>query len=205
MAAALALVLFGVVTWINDEDAGGGTETGETADGVASHGDGLGSADEAGDAGVAVRENDPVPLGGDAGVGRRLAAGPSPVAVDPDARQLRARAEAQQSAGWRLGATRRRIEVLSNRLDEMNARVAEFESTGRAELAERQRGVIERFDTRLEELREMEGQLATRAAEDGSADDEQTGYDEAEPNRRSAAAGRPGEGGAGAAAVSVRP
>lgn len=82
-----------------------------------------------------------------------------------------------QSSGWRLGQTRRQIEVASTRTEWLRAALADLERRGNAAAVEAQREVVQRFERRLEELRADAATLEARAREDGSLDDAQTGYD----------------------------
>ncbi len=85
--------------------------------------------------------------------------------------------EATETTGWRLGATRRRIEQADHRLGLLRGQLATLEARGDGDTAARQRRVVDRFEERLEELRADEDALRAEAAADGTLADEDTGYD----------------------------
>ncbi|MGE3632507.1 MAG: hypothetical protein AB7P00_21590 [Sandaracinaceae bacterium] len=97
--------------------------------------------------------------------------------------------EQAQSAGWRLGATRRRIALLEGRIQRVQDSLDELERTGRTDLMDRQSSVLDRYAMALEQLREDEPRLAEQARNDGTLDDAAQGFDEAEAEGRAASGG----------------
>ncbi len=85
--------------------------------------------------------------------------------------------DAERSAGWRLGQARARIATVEPRIARMRELIAGFEERGETEAAQRQRVIMQRFETRLAELRTEETELATQAQSDGTLGEEQQGFD----------------------------
>ena len=100
-----------------------------------------------------------------------------------------------ESAGWRLGRARRRIELLEDRAARTEAIRARLESEGRTDVAARQQRVIDRTRARLEETRASLSELETEARREGSLADAERGYEEGEGggSADSPARGAPGE------------
>jgi hypothetical protein len=87
---------------------------------------------------------------------------------------------AGRSAGWRLGQTRARIELIETRITRLQEAVANIEALGDEApegMAEAQRRVLERFERRLASLQEHATELSAEAAADGSAAEEAEGYE----------------------------
>src|SRR5690606_14475948 len=99
-----------------------------------------------------------------------VAPGAAPMA--PSARRgnepQRAQLDENRSAGWRLGQTRARIELVEQRVALLRERVRELEQRGDTENAERQRRILARFENRLAELRTEERDFEAEARRDGT-------------------------------------
>ena len=88
--------------------------------------------------------------------------------------------DADQSSGWRLGQARRRLAILESRVTMYQAAVDRLVAEGRDDVAQRQRGVLERVQRRVVEFREQEAELLEAAQADGTMGDVDQGYEEGE-------------------------
>jgi hypothetical protein len=88
--------------------------------------------------------------------------------------------DSEHSTGWQLGQTRRRIAILSSRLERIRAQADSLEQQGRPDVAARQRAVLERFEVSLREMREQEQELLPLAERDGTMGEAERGYEEGE-------------------------
>jgi hypothetical protein len=152
---------------VEGESAGaaGGARSGRGADAVGDGGVGSGSTG----AGPAARPVLPTPSG--------------PVEADRTAPPIevpRSAEASERSAGWRLGQTRALIEVAQSRVTRLREVLAQLEQRGDAAAVERQRAVVERFDTRLSELRADLTDLETEARRDGTLGEAEAGYRESQ-------------------------
>ncbi len=186
LAVLVAAGVIAAVMWSGDGDAdeapiaavdtegsSGGSSLGSSggASGGASAGGPLrtasGRADTLGDGGVR-RARVPNPNAGDR----------PPPTVNTHG-ELRERAEdAEQSAGWRLGQVRARIELVETRVMHLREAVATVERGGDEAAIERQRTVLRRFEARLNELRAEEPALEAQARQDGTLGDVARGMQE---------------------------
>jgi hypothetical protein len=154
-------------------DAQSGRVVSGTAGGSASEGEGSGGS-------VASREGPRVV--GDGGVATRPVL-PTPVGPIQANRTVPARADvprsadaAQQSSGWRLGQTRRQLEVIQPRIAMLRRALADLEQRGDAAAIEQQRAVVQRFENRLTELREDQMRFEEEARRDGTLAEADRGY-----------------------------
>lgn len=134
-----------------------------------------------GDGGVAPGRRE-ARFGGDAGVARasraivreRSASVRRDVTGRPELVHEEILEEEGQTAGWRLGRTRRRLALVTARAEELNRRAAYMEAEGHP-MAARQRQVADRFANRLDELRAEETTLLEEAEREGSLGDVEAG------------------------------
>lgn len=96
--------------------------------------------------------------------------------------------EQQNSAGFRLGQARRRIEELEGSIARFEANAVRLESEGRADVAARQREITQGLRERVETLRTSLPELEAEAQQEGSMGEVQRGFDEGEPGARPAGA-----------------
>lgn len=190
-AALLAALALGLGVWMsqgNQPVSGGSSPRGEGG-AVGSGGVGA-SSREAGEPGV---RSGPRRVEADGGIARALPPPPRGVAVPPGLPGGRTREappsvlpgpepqggtpDADRSAGWRLGQARARIAIVEPRIARMRELIAGFEERGETEAAQRQRVIMQRFETRLGELRTEETALAAQAQSDGTLGEEQQGFD----------------------------
>ncbi len=123
----------------------------------------------------------PPPLvqdGGVAAVPPGLPGGRTREPAPPRVEAQGAQADAEQTTGWRLGQTRARIGIVEARVARMREAIASFEERGETENAERQRRILTRFETRLEELRTEQSELEPQARADGTIGDADRGFEE---------------------------
>jgi len=90
-------------------------------------------------------------------------------------------ADADHSAGWRLGQARARIEILEGLVARYQAAYDGFVADGNTDLATRQRATLDRVTTRLAGMRELETELLLEAQGDGTMDEVGAGLEEGEP------------------------
>jgi len=197
--AAALLVAAGIIFWMSD--AGPGGARGGSGDipvvrRGASHGGGPGGGGGASGRGGEGREaNGRIRrFRGDGGVAAvaepRVAVrteprpGPSARQQTPDRGEQRADQGQEETAGWRLGQARRRIQILQQREQTYQAAVDRFVAEGREDVAARQRAVLQRVQGRLAQMRETEQELQAEAESDGTLGDVDRGMEEGEPPLR---------------------
>lgn len=201
---AVALIGVGLYVWWSEAPARSQAHAASGDDGSASsqasHAAGGGGSGGGGSAAAANDAGRPQGLVrrllGDGGVGRvavRSSADPSgPVqsAVPPDRGVPRNAGDEDHSAGWRLGQTRARIEILEGLVERYQTAYDGFVAEGNTDTATRQRVTLDRVTGRLARTRELETELRQEARGDGTLGEAQTGYEEGEPTRiRQRAAG----------------
>ncbi len=84
--------------------------------------------------------------------------------------------ESEHSAGWRLGQNRHHLEIVQPRIAHMQELIRGFEERGETAAAEQQRTILQRFQTRLDELRAEQTVLTTQAQQDGTLGEADDGY-----------------------------
>ncbi len=201
IVALVAVVLVGLALYLSLDDGGAGDarETPRMTAPAASAGGGGAHVAE-GSPGGPVSAGAPRRSGADGGVavahvGVRTDF-PEPGARTPTgvpvSRGLpRSDPDADRSAGWRLGQTRRRVALLESRVTLYQDAVDRFVAEGRDDLAGRQRAVLERIQRRVVEFREEEAELLEAAQAEGTMGEVDQGYEEGEPDnpQRAAPAG----------------
>lgn len=200
-AVVLVLLALGLGIWINREESTGRASSDDDESEAASGSrGGVASASPIGDRDdgePGSRSERPRSYEEDGGVPQRVVALPSglpggqarmPAPRVPE--NQRAVADSEETTGWRLGQARQRISVLEPRIERMQALVAGFEERGETAAAERQRTIMQRFETRLGELRTEVTDLEAQATADGTLRDAERGFQEsAQTGVRSAVPG----------------
>ncbi|HHH30481.1 MAG TPA: hypothetical protein ENK57_19365 [Polyangiaceae bacterium] len=125
-----------------------------------------------GDAGAAVSQVRALP--------ESTGSAPPPDGIRPIRGLPREDPDADRSSGWRLGQARRRIALLEARAGTYQEAVDRFVEAGNAQLAERQRAVLERVQGRIAEFRSQESELLEAAEADGTMDEVAQGYEQGE-------------------------
>ncbi len=102
---------------------------------------------------------------------------------------------ADRSAGWRLGRTRRQLEIIQPRIAQLHAVLADLEQRGDAAAIAHQQTVIQRFETRLAELRADQAELEAQARRDGTLGEADRGYQDSDTGEANRAPARMTPGG----------
>lgn len=194
-AVALVLLVFGLVLYLRSGEGEGseamarlGGESGRLAS--SRGGDGTGGVVSGESPSGPHAPQRTVQAVGDGGVPLRpvLARPSGPVQANRTVPPIDAPRSAQnqgRSAGWRLGETRRLIEIADSRITRLRAVLADLERQGDPDAIERQRAVLQRFETRMSDLREEEAAFEAQARQEGTLGEVQRGYDESETNEAS--------------------